>query len=169
MMNRCYNKKVLKRQPTYKDKYVCEEWRNFQNFAKWFDENYYECDGERMELDKDILCKGNKIYSPDTCVFVPRKINQIFNKNQNIRGEYPIGVRFRKDCNKYETRCSMYDYKTSKYKIFHIGYFKTVEEAFDSYKEFKERYIKNVANIYKKYIPQNLYEALYLYSVEIND
>ena len=63
MLQRCYDDKLHKRHPSYKDCTVCEEWLNFQNFAKWFNDN--NIDG--CQLDKDLLIKGNKIYSPETC------------------------------------------------------------------------------------------------------
>ena len=68
MLQRCYDKKIHNRQPTYIDCSVCEEWCSLYNFNKWYLKNYYSIDGERMELDKDILVKGNKMYSPDTYV-----------------------------------------------------------------------------------------------------
>ena len=73
MLRRCYDEKQLNRNTSYKGCTVCEEWHNFQNFAKWYEENYYKIDGETMALDKDILSKDNKIYSPETCIFVPKK------------------------------------------------------------------------------------------------
>ena len=63
---------------------VYEGWHNFQNFAKWYEDNYYEIEEEQMHLDKDILVKGNKVYSPDTCVFVPETINGLFVKSNAI-------------------------------------------------------------------------------------
>ena len=67
MIKRCDNK--LKNRKY--DCYCCDEWLIFENFKKWFDKNYYQIENERMALDKDILFKGNKIYSPETCIFVP--------------------------------------------------------------------------------------------------
>lgn len=81
MLQRCYSEKEHERHPTYIGCEVYEGWHNFQNFAKWYDNNYYEVDNEKMCLDKDILNKGNKIYSPDTCIFVPETINKLFIKN----------------------------------------------------------------------------------------
>lgn len=52
MLQRCYDKKFHINHPTYKDCEVCEDWHNFQNFAKWYDENYYEIENEVMCLDK---------------------------------------------------------------------------------------------------------------------
>lgn len=70
MLRRCYCPKSLEKNPTYKDCKVCDEWHNYQNFAKWFDETYIE----GHHLDKDI--KGNgKLYSPSTCTWVTQADN----------------------------------------------------------------------------------------------
>lgn len=92
MITRCYSKKYHKRQPTYKDCEVCKEWLCFENFEKWFNENYYEIKNEKVCLDKDILVKNNKIYSPNTCCFVPQAINNYYKCNNNYNKEY-IGIR----------------------------------------------------------------------------
>lgn len=166
---RCYDEKFQKKYPTYKNCNMTNEWLNFQNFAEWYEENYYEIPGEIMCLDKDILIKRNKTYSPETCVFVSNRINNLFVKNDYNRGEYPIGVNLYKRTNKYRAYCNIYDKKTKRYKNKHLGYFSSVEEAFKVYKEFKEEYIKQVANEVKEYIPKKLYDAMYKYEVEIND
>ena len=163
MLRRCYSEEYLSKKPSYKGCVVCEEWKNYQNFAKWFDDNYYEIEGETMCLDKDILVKNNKIYSPKTCIFVPNCINSLFTKSNRIRGEYPIGVNS-KNGNIFYAVCS----DGTKHNI-RLGSFKTIEEAFITYKNFKECTIKSVADKYKDFIPSKLYEALYLYKVEITD
>lgn len=148
---------------TYKDTFVCEEWHNYQNFIKWFKDNYYEIPNEKMCLDKDILVKGNKIYSPDTCVFVPHAINSLFIKSNKSRGNLPIGVSYVKKNGRYESYLSKYNKKVN------LGYYDTIEEAFKVYKSNKEKYIKEVADKYKMYIPEKLYKAMYEYEVDIND
>ncbi len=77
MMRRCYNPNCEDYE-LYKDCTVCKSWHNFQNFAEWWESNYYEIEGERMSLDKDIIKKDNKIYSPSTCCIVPDKLNTAF-------------------------------------------------------------------------------------------
>lgn len=164
MLKRCYDKKFHHKQPTYKDCSVCEEWHNFQTFAKWHDENYYILNNEKIQLDKDILAKNNKIYSPDTCIFVPERINSLFGRKS--RKIYPIGVRADIKTTKYISRVRIKDERT------YLGQYDTAEEAFCAYKEAKEQYIKEVADEYKnKYpqFPQKLYEAMYNYEVEIDD
>lgn len=165
MLKRCYNPYYLNKEPTYIDCYVCEEWLCFQNFAEWFYKNYYEIEGEKMCLDKDILCKGNKVYSPKTCIFVPQRINNLFTKRQNDRGNYPVGVNSHKRDKILEVHCSTLE------KIEYLGRFSLDKpfQAFTCYKNYKENYIKWVANEYKDLIPKKLYDALCKYQVEIND
>ncbi len=170
MLKRCYSEKCHKKQPTYKNCKVSEEFHNFQNFSYWYYDNYYEIEGERMCLDKDILHKGNKIYSPDTCVFVPYNINTLFTKNDKFRGEYPLGVCYHHDRDKkFSARCSVYNFEENKKKQIHLGYYDTPQEAFEVYKQYKENYIKQVADYYKKNIPDKLYNAMYEYKVNIDD
>lgn len=104
MLKRCYDEKFHIKYKSYKDCSVCEEWHNYSNFKKWFNENYYEIDGEKIALDKDILIKGNKIYSPNTCIFVPERINGLFTKREAERNECPIGVEKVKEKNRYIAR-----------------------------------------------------------------
>ena len=163
MLRRCYEPKYHVEKPTYKDCEVCDEWLNFQVFAKWYYTNFYQIPGELMSLDKDILCKGNKIYSPDTCIFVPKKINSLFVKRDNDRGDFPIGVFFDKSTKKYRAQCNMNEKRKS------LGRYNTPEEAFEVYKQYKEQYIKEVAEEYKNVIPQKLYNAMINYEVEIDD
>lgn len=172
MLMRCYEPHYVNKFPTYIYVTVCDEWHNFQNFAKWYYKNYYEIEGQRMHLDKDILIKGNKIYSPETCVFVPNNINLLFIKCDNARGEYPIGVSYNKTSGKLLVRCNIIDENgKKKTKNKHLGYFPLDKpfQAFYAYKQFKEQYIKQVADEYKDLIPDKLYEVLYKYVVEIND
>jgi len=163
MLERCYYVKFQKIQPTYIGCTVCEEWHNFQNFAKWYDNNYYEIEGQKMALDKDILIKGNKVYSPDTCVFVPHDINALFTKRQNDRGEYPIGVSYHIHRNKFQVSCNY------KGKSIYLGLHNDITIAFNVYKNYKEKIIKSIADEYKNKIPQRLFNALYNYKVDITD
>lgn len=161
MLIRCFSEKYKTKYPTYKNVTVCNEWLNFQNFAKWYYQNFYCIDGERMELDKDILQKGNKIYSSEKCVFIPRRINSLLINNKQKRGKYPIGVDFARG--KYRAR-----YNDLGNSIF-VGDYDNPEDAFLAYKQYKEKYIKKVADSYKHLIPAKLYNALYDFKIERND
>lgn len=170
-LNRCYNKQYQENKPTYEDCSVCEEWLNFQTFSKWYDDNYYQLGEEEMFLDKDILNKGNKIYSPENCIFVTKPINSLFTKCNSARGSLPIGVNKKSGREDLYVEVSM-GLKDGKRNRFYQGKFKTKEDAFNCYKTVKESYIKQVADEYKqKYpnFPQKLYDAMYSYQVEITD
>ena len=169
MLQRCYDPKYHEKEPTYKYCEVCKEWHCYQNFAEWFYNNYYEIECERMGLDKDILNKGNKIYSPDNCIFVPHNINVLFTKRDKVRGDYPIGVHYHKASGKFQAKCNVYDFKENKQKLKHLGLYNNPQKAFESYKKFKEKHIKKVADYYKDLIPEKLYRAMYEYEVNIND
>lgn len=168
MLQRCYDEKYHENHPTYIGCKVNEEFHNFQNFGYWDDENYYQIENEIMNLDKDILIKHNKIYSPETCIYVPQTINKLFVKNNKLRGNSPIGTSSSKN-GKYMTYCNILDPETGKSKNKKLGTYETPEEAFKVYKEFKESYIKQVADEYKDKIPKKLYDAMYKYEVEITD
>lgn len=169
MLKRCYDLKYQEKRPTYVGCEVCDEWLNYQNFARWYEENYYEVQGQRMELDKDILIKGNKVYSPDNCIFVPHIINSLFIKCDTVRGEYPVGITLNKRDNKLQVRCRIYE--NGKMIRKHLGYFNVdqTEEAFFIYKTVKESNIKTIADQYKDLIPEILYNAMYEYEVEWED
>ena len=163
MIMRCYNCNDLERMPTYKNIFVEDYLLNFQNFAEWMEQNYYEIPNEKMVIDKDILEKGNKVYDREHMVFVPEKINTLFIKCDKSRGNYPIGVSEGK--NILYVHCS----KDGKQK--YLGSFPLNKpfQAFTIYKNFKENHIKEMANKYKNLIPEKLYEAMYKWEVEIND
>lgn len=160
---RCFDEEFKNKEKTYKNVTMNKECYCLQDFGKWFDNNYYEIEGEQMCLDKDILCKGNKEYSFETMIFVPKRINNLFTKSDATRGEYPIGVSYDIQYNKYRSDCRV-DNKNIK-----IGLYDTPKEAFLAYKEFKEAYIKQVADEYKGRIPDKLYDAMYRWEVEEDD
>lgn len=159
MLIRCYGKDYLNTRPTYEGCRVCDEWLTFSNFKKWFDENYKE----GYHLDKDILVKGNKVYSPHTCCFVPHKINTLLLNRGRDRGSLPLGVS--KQYNKFQV--SVNEDGECRY----IGLFNTIEDAFRAYKNAKEEYIKKIATDYynRGLIDKYVRDALFRYEVEITD
>lgn len=163
MIERCYTKKYK----AYEDCLVCDEWLCFENFEKWYDENYYEVEKESTQIDKDILYHNNKTYSANNCIFVPQSINTLFTKRKNGRGRYKIGVQYNERLRKYIASCSVFskEFKLNPY----LGCYKTEEEAFVVYKEQKEKIIKMVAEKYKDKVPIRLYVAMLDYSVDKND
>lgn len=161
MIRRCYDNKYHKGKPSYEKATVCDEWKYFSQFKEWFDSNYIS----GYHLDKDILCKGNKEYSPDKCCFVPSEINSMLTKSDRERGNLPIGVRLGKSKKKFEARLSVYK------GYIHLGTFDTVDDAFLAYKQAKEKRIKEVATQYfsNNLITKRAYEALLNYKVSITD
>ena len=163
MMQRCYNIKLHMRQPQYEECTVCEEWWNFCNFEKWYNEHWNQIEDETMDLDKDILFKGNKEYSPASCCIVPHNINTLFLTGKRGREDLPLGVWYDKDKRKYRAGMS-YQGLTIK-----IGTFDALEDAFARYKVYKEDFIKDIAEQYKEMIPDKVYQAMLNWKIEIGD
>ena len=167
MLMRCYDPKYQEKHPSYKGCEIENYLLNFQHMGEWIDENYYEVPGEKMCLDKDILYKGNKIYSRNTCIFVPERINLLFTKRDNARGKDPIGVDQLPDGN-YRVRCN-----NGYGEQIYLGSYSSKEEAFQVYKKHKEKVIKETIDSYEGKIPEPFYSrlkvAMYNYKVEIDD
>ena len=165
---RCYDDKLKEKRYTYKDVVCCDEWLLYENFYEWLhgQENFDKwLNGGKWCIDKDILVKGNKVYSPETCCLVSSEINLLFTKHDNSRGKLPIGVG--RSGNKYRADCSNPFTKKKEY----IGSYLTIEEAFQAYKIYKEEFIQNVAEteFANKNISRLCYEAMMNYKVEITD
>lgn len=135
MLKRCYDPKSLERHPTYNNCTVHPEWHTFSTFRKWMETQ----DWQGKQLDKDLLIPGNKVYSPDTCLFVSSKVNSLLNDRRASRGQYPIGVRKRAS-GKFEARCSNHYGKQ-----LCLGVFDTVEGASETYKAFKAQLVQQIA------------------------
>ena len=144
MLRRSYCNKYQTINPTYKNCSVCKGWHNFQNFGEWFYKNYKE----GFDLDKDILFKGNKTYSPETCVFVPKIINSLFREkklssNNPAKGIHIKNKGFQVTVNdKYIKMCE------------------TIEEAISTHKIEYSKYVREIANIWKNKIDHRVYEIL---------
>lgn len=167
MLLRC-TQKYWSKHPTYTGVACSENFKDHTFFYEWCREqtgfgNVGE-NGISWCLDKDILVKGNKIYSEDTCVFVPHRINSLLIKRDACRGEWPVGVYWQEKSGKFRARCGGWHGKLK-----HLGYFNTPQEAFKAYKTFKESLIKQVANEYKEQLDSRVYEALMNYEVNEND
>lgn len=158
MLKRTYDSSFQKRRPTYKDVTVCEEWHNFQNFAEWcYSQKFFNAKDSKCnyyQLDKDLMIKGSKVYSPETCCFIPPLFNGLIRPKPNSTNDYPIGVRSHRETGKFVARVKLFD----NYK--YLGLFDTPEEAFLAYKDSKEAYIKEMTNKWKDQIDVRVYEAL---------
>ena len=161
---RCYNENIRHLTPSYQEVEMSENFKIYSYFKEWCNKQV-GFDQEGWQLDKDILVKGNKLYSEDTCCFVPPEINTLFTKANRIRGKYPIGVYH--DTSKVHKRFSARVSKNGKHKRF--GSYLTPEEAFAVYKREKEKHIKEVANKWKDQIDLRVYEALMSWEVNIDD
>lgn len=128
MLSRCYSEKYHAIEPTYIGCSVCEEWIYLSKFKQWFEENY----SNGYQLDKDIIYKGNRVYSPKTCCFVPRELNTLFHSSLNNR-TLPIGVG--QHGNRFRASIVLSKKRT------HLGLYPTAEQAFLAYKNAKEKYI----------------------------
>ena len=158
VLERGHSDRHKEENPSYKDVYVCEEWHNLQNFTEWVIEQEYFDVG--YHLDKDILIKGNKVYSPDTCCFVPSQINSLFTDRARDRGDYPIGVYYRK-------KDSLYIVTLSKEgKQGHVSCHKSLEDAVASYKRVKESQVKAMALKWKSKISNSVFDAMMRWTVE---
>ena len=168
MIYRCFDKNTKKRQPTYKDVTCCKEWLLFENFYEWLheQENFNKLHNKsKWNVDKDILIKGNKIYSPKTCCLVPMNVNSLFIKKDNYRGDLPIGVKH--SHKSFMARCSNPITGVREY----LGSYSTPFKAFIAYKNYKEDLIKQIARIeYNKgNITERCCNAMMNYEVEITD
>lgn len=135
VLNRCYSPKLLIRNPTYVGCSVVTEWHLFSNFKNWMAQQNWE----GKVLDKDLMVPGNKVYGPDTCLFITQKINTLINKQPNQRGELPIGVA--RCLDKYKATMKR-DKKTH-----HIGVFDSIDAAALGYKKAKADWIEYHAGI----------------------
>ena len=163
MLERCYSDTFKKRRPTYGGCEASENFKSYEYFYEWCQNQigFGECG---FQLDKDLLTKGNKIYSENTCVFIPREINQVLIKREALRGEYLIGVYWHNTKKAFKAQVN-----TNKGKQEYLGLFNTELEAFNAYKDAKEAFIKEQANKWKSQIDIRAYNALMNYKVEITD
>ena len=158
MLKRCYSEVSFKKSPSYEQCLTSETFNDYQQFKTWCN-SQLGFGNTGWELDKDILVKGNKVYSEDTCCFVPKEINLLLVKHDKGRGDYLLGVDYHKNRKQFRARCSDK----------HLGWFNTEIEAFNAYKKAKESYIKELAEKWKDQIDPRVYEALMKYEVEITD
>ena len=167
MLTRCYSTTFKKKYPTYESCEVSDNFKSFEYFYEWCNEQIgfnNDGNGNPFHLDKDLLVKGNKVYSENTCVFLPQEINLLLVKRTASRGEYLIGVYWDKTANAFKATV-----RKNKGGQNHLGYFNTELEAYNAYKIAKEAFVKEQANKFKSQIDQRAYNALMNYEVGIDD
>ena len=163
MLERCYSDALKERRPTYEGCEVSENFKHYEYFYEWCNKQIgFGVNG--WHLDKDLLIKGNKVYSEDSCVFLPSEINLLFTKNAASRSENLIGANWCKTNKVFKARVNR-----NKGKPEHLGDFNTELEAFNAYKQAKESFIKEQANKWKGKIDERAYNALMKYEVSIDD
>ena len=162
MLKRCYSTKESAQRSSYEGCYVSNNFCNYQYFKEWYN-NQIGHNQDGWDLDKDLLIKGNKVYTEDCCVLLPKELNNALTQRKTYRGEYPIGVSYKPLRNQYRARCNRFG------KNVHLGWFSTVEDAFSAYKKAKETYLRDLATKWKDKIDHRAYEALMNYQVEITD
>lgn len=164
MLYRCTEKLWIKH-PTYTGTTCSENFKSYSFFYEWCNQqlnaNEKDENGKSWHLDKDLL--SSKMYSEDTCVFIPQRINKLLTKSDSARGKSPIGVCWHKPTEKYQANCQEDSEKR------YLGLFNTAQEAFIAYRDCKESFIKKLANEYKSQLDPRAYQALMNYQVEITD
>ena len=163
MLKRCYSDSSKKEYPTYEGCEVSDNFKSYEYFYEWCI-NQIGFDNEGWHLDKDLLNKGNKVYSEYTCVFIPSEINSLLVKREALRGEHLIGVYWHNTKKAFVAQVSK-----GKGKSERLGLFNTEIEAFNAYKTAKETFVKEQTNKWKSQIDLRAYEALMNYTVEITD
>ena len=163
MLERCYSNTYQKKHPTYIGCEASENFKSFEYFYEWC-HRQVGFGNEGWHLDKDLLTKGDKVYSENTCVFLPQEINKVLTKREVSRGNHLIGVCW---CNTKKAFVARVSKNKGKQEF--LGRFKTEIEAFNAYKQAKEAFVKEQANKWKSQIDDRAYNALMNYTVEITD
>ena len=159
-LERSYCPKYQEIFPTYIGCSASENFKLYSYFHDWC-QSQIGFAQKGFQLDKDLLLRGSKVYSEDTCLFLPSELNNLLISSKVCRGGLPIGVSAHRD--RFKARCC----NTSRDR--HIGYFDTPELAFQAYKQAKEAFIKRQAEKWRAFIDPRAYEALIAYTISITD
>ena len=167
MLKRCYSDTYQKKRPTYEGCKVSDNFKSYEYFYEWCHKQI-GFGNQGWHLDKDLLTKGNikgnKVYSEESCVFIPSEINTLLIKCTASRGKHLIGVYWSKTHKAFRAQVN-----TNKGKQEYLGLFNTEIEAFNAYKKAKESFIKEQANKWRGKIDNRAYDALMSYEVGIDD
>lgn len=160
-LRRSYDDKFQTKFPLYLGCSVDPRWHNYQRFGEWSDQQVFE---KGYKLDKDLLVYGNKVYGPDTCVYLPNELNCIISDQWRPNRGLPKGVSLTANPKARKKRfVASLQRKTTNNA--NLGYFETPEEAFEVYKYEKEKYIKERAMFWRDKISKIAYEGLMNWSL----
>jgi hypothetical protein len=155
---RCYRDNRV-----YDGAYMCDLWKNDKDsFVEWWHSEYYECDGESMAVDKDLLYPGNKEYAPDKCCIIPQTLNTMLSNCKKHKTKWksslnlPLGVRYDRAIKMYYGEFRPFGHD----EVIRLSYWETPEQAFEEYKMHKQADILIMADKYKSKVPRKVYEAL---------
>jgi hypothetical protein len=136
---------------------VCDDWHNFQNFAKWYYQQV-KLYGKGGSVDKDLLHLGNKYYSPETARYVPSAINSLFT---GASGK-TAGIHFCNNKKKYVAQIQRGELTASgKKKQSYLGTFNTYSEAEQVYIAAKIAHVRGTSLKYQEQLPPDLFYKLY--------
>lgn len=135
MLDRCYGPAERKSFFCYEGCEVAREWLVLSVFREWMlRQNWRE-----KQLDKDILFPGNKLYSPEACVFVDAQTNTVLNTQLKSRGKYPLGVSFDKSRGCYQAQIKR------NCRAINLGRFSNPMDAHTAWQREKAAIIREIA------------------------
>ena len=160
MLKRCYDGKYQERQPTYIGVAICKEWLNFQNFAKWYKDTYPKIEGVKFDLDKDLMQEHteDKIYSPQTCIFLPKSVNNFLaNKYINNTSGH-TGVSWNKHTKKWQAEIMVFGEGKKK----NLGRFTNPKLASQAYQKARAEQSEKVKDYLRSlnYLPEDTIQLI---------
>lgn len=165
MRLRCNSEKFKSLHTTYKDCSYVQDWESYDEYLDWASNQVgflcSDSEGKVYHLDKDLLVKGNKLYSPDTCCFLPKEVNTFLRLNEYRRTSLPAGVR-RRPSGRFEAYIVDDKWKG-------LGTYDSLEQAFSVYKNAREEKAISLALKYKGTISAAAYQALIHYTITVQD
>lgn len=154
MLTRAYDEKYHSKQPTYTDVEVCDEWLNFQNFAEWlYNVSNYQ---DNWAMDKDLLSQDSKVYSPNTCVFIPKELNNFMTNIRSTNTSGKVGVHWNKQKCMYTSSICLVETT----KLHYLGKFETVEEASEAYQTARAEQVQIWKGRMENILPQHAIDAI---------
>ena len=158
MFTRCYDEKFHESRPNYAECSVGEDFKLFSSFSDWcVEQKGFFLEG--TQLDKDLLYPKNKVYSGETCCFIPRNVNN-FLAFSTPKNDLPVGVYYNKYANKYHVQVN-----NGEGKSLHIGYYTSVDDAVSEYTTSKNNIAKKLAEKYRNILDEKTIDALLNFDV----